>query len=69
MRILTRVYGIRHADIIIVDTESDSRVRYGYYHTSRKRAYGRCTLHWAKIGGWADIQGISNPFRRERAPR
>ena len=23
---------------------------------SRKRANGRCTLHWAKIGGWADIE-------------
>ena len=26
---------------------------------SRKRAHGRCTLHWSKIGGWADIRGIS----------
>ena len=46
-----------------------------YYHNnfitvpSRKRAHGRCTLHWIKIGGWADIRGISIAFRRERAPR
>ena len=26
---------------------------------SRKRAHGRCILHWAKIGGWADIRGNS----------
>ena len=36
---------------------------------SRKRAHGRGTLHWAKIGGWANIRGISIAFRRERAPR
>ena len=23
---------------------------------SRKRAHGQCALHWAKIGGWADIE-------------
>ena len=22
----------------------------------RKRAHGRCTLHWAQTGGWADIR-------------
>ena len=21
----------------------------------RKGAHGQCTLHWAKIGGWADV--------------
>ena len=36
---------------------------------SRKRAHGRCTLYWAKIGGWADIRGISIVFILERAPR
>ena len=36
---------------------------------SRKRAHGRCTLHWAKTGGWADIRGIRIALRRERAPR
>ena len=36
---------------------------------SRKRAHGQYSLHWAKTGGWADIQGISVTFRRERAPR
>ena len=40
-----------------------------YTVPSRKRAHGRCTLHWAKIGGWADIRGISIAFRHERAPR
>ena len=33
------------------------------------RAHGWCTLHWAKIGGWADIRGISITFIRKRAPR
>ena len=36
---------------------------------SRKRAHGRCTLHWTKIGGWTNIRGISIAFIRERAPR
>ena len=35
----------------------------------QKRAHGRCTLHWAKIGGWTNIRGISIAFRRKRAPR
>ena len=26
---------------------------------SRKRANGRCTLHCAQTGGWADIQAIN----------
>ena len=26
---------------------------------SRKRAHGRCTLHWAQTGGWADIRVAS----------
>ena len=26
---------------------------------SRKRAHGRCTLHKAQTGGWADIRGIN----------
>ena len=30
---------------------------------SRKRAHGWCTVHWAKIGGWADIRGISIAFK------
>ena len=32
---------------------------------SRKRAHGRCTLHWAQNGGWADIRG-SNIHRRRK---
>ena len=36
---------------------------------SQKRAHGRCTLHWAKIWGWANIRGISIAFKREKAPR
>ena len=35
---------------------------------SRKRAHGRCPLHAAKIGGWADIRGISSAFIREERP-
>ena len=44
---------------------------YTHVHTVplRKRAHGQCTLHWATIGGWADIRSISIAFRRERAPR
>ena len=40
-----------------------------YTVPSRKRAHGWCTLHWAKIGGWADILSISIAFMRERVPR
>ena len=36
---------------------------------SQKRANGQCTLHWAKIGRWANIRGISITFISERAPR
>ena len=40
------------------------------YYTvpSRKRAHGRCTLHRDKIGGWADIRGISIAVIREERP-
>ena len=31
---------------------------------SRKRAHGWCILHWAKIGGWADIRGIYHAVSR-----
>ena len=34
---------------------------------SRKRAHGRCTLHWT--GGWADIRSITVTVRRKRVPR
>ena len=45
--------------------------KYGSGHTvpPRKRGHGRCTLHWAKTGTWADIPGINIAFRYERAPR
>ena len=50
--------------------DADRYTSHGVYTVpSRKRAHGQCTLHWAEIGGWADIQGISIAFIRERAPR
>ena len=33
---------------------------------SQKSAHGRCTLYWAKMGGWADIRGINIAFIRKR---
>ena len=33
-----------------------------YTIPSRKSAHGRCTLHWAQAGGWADIRVTSAAF-------
>ena len=64
---------VHHVSLMADDSDSDPKVDSASHGSStvpsRKRAHGQCTLHWAKIGGWADIQGTSIAFRRDRAPR
>ena len=48
----------KSSTIWLRSTISEPRLWMLMQHTvpSRKRAHGWCTLHWAKIGGWANIR-------------
>ena len=60
-------HGPEHATLYLDYTIAHIKIDNNITVPSRKRAHGRCTLHWAKIGGWADFEvSVSHLVAKER---